>query len=52
MTYLGNALVHTVALDWMTIEVRAENRADVAHAAIGDAVSVSWNPEAVSVVTD
>ena len=52
VTYLGNALVHTVALDWMTIEVRAENRAGESVVNVGDHVSVSWDPGAVSVVTD
>ena len=52
VTYLGNALVHTVALDWMTIEVRAENATERPGAQVGDDVTVSWNPAAVSVVTD
>jgi len=50
--YLGNALVHTVALDWMTIEVRAENRLEAEVAAVGEEVTVSWDPGAVSVVAD
>ena len=52
VTYLGNALVHTVALDWMKIEVRAENRSNAEVASVGDDVSVSWEPGSVSVVSD
>lgn len=52
VTYLGNALVYTVALDWMTVEVRAENSKSAGIAAVGDDVSVSWHPDAVSVVRE
>ena len=52
VTYLGNALVHTVALDWMKVEVRAGNRLGDAVASVGEEVSVSWEPGAVSVVAD
>ncbi|MEL7155379.1 MAG: ABC transporter ATP-binding protein [Actinomycetota bacterium] len=51
-TYLGNALVHSVALDWMTIEVRTENGGETTPAAVGDEVTVSWEPGAVAVVAD
>ncbi|MEM8924028.1 MAG: ABC transporter ATP-binding protein [Actinomycetota bacterium] len=55
-TYLGNAMVHTVALDWMTIEVRLENSrpqgADNWTPQPGDKVSVSWDPDSVVVVAD
>ena len=50
ITYLGSFLVHTVALDWMEIEVRTENPADGSGPAVGDEVSVSWEPDAVSVL--
>ena len=50
MTYLGNARVYTVRLDWMEIEVREENRPGAALHAPGAAVTVSWDPSAVSVV--
>ena len=52
VTYLGNALVYTVALDWMTIEVRSEATHEPPAADIGDDVTVSWEPGAVSVVTE
>jgi spermidine/putrescine transport system ATP-binding protein len=52
VTYLGNALVHTVALDWMTVEVRTEATHETPVAVIGDDVTVSWEPGAVSVVSD
>ena len=50
MTYLGNARVYTVRLDWMEIEVREENRPGTALHAPGAAVTVAWDPSAVSVV--
>jgi len=52
VTYLGNALVYTVALDWMTIEVRSEATHEPPVAGIGDDVTVSWESGAVSVVTE
>jgi spermidine/putrescine transport system ATP-binding protein len=52
VTYLGNALVFTVALDWMQLEVRTENRPDLDRPEVGDDVTVSWEPDAVSVVND
>ncbi len=50
VTYLGNALVYTVALDWMQLEVRGENRPDAVRLSVGDDVAVSWEPGSVSVV--
>jgi spermidine/putrescine transport system ATP-binding protein len=52
ITYLGNALVHQVALDWMTLEVRSDNHAQASGFNVGDTVSVSWDPDGVAVVTD
>ncbi len=55
ITYLGNALVHTVDLSWMTLEARSENRSESrteTDATIGDQVTVSWEPVDISVVTD
>ena len=52
VTYVGNALVHTVAVDWINIEVRAPHRPGEAAPGVGDDVSVSWDPEAVTVVAD
>jgi len=52
ITYLGNALAYTVGLDWMTVEVREENRAGGQVGDVGSRVWVSWEPDAISVVTD
>ncbi|MDW3217425.1 MAG: ABC transporter ATP-binding protein [Acidimicrobiales bacterium] len=52
MTYLGNAVILTVALDWMRLDVRIEKRADTALPEIGSEVAVSWEPDAGSVVED
>ena len=52
ITYLGNALVYTVALDWMQLEVRDENRPEMERLSVGDDVSVTWTPGSVSVVGD
>ena len=51
MTYLGNARVYAVRLDWMEIEVREENRPGATLHTPGTDVTVSWDPTAVSVVT-
>ncbi len=51
-TYLGNARVYEVALDWMRIEVREENRPGAIFRQPGSPVSVTWDPSAVSVVAD
>jgi len=52
ITYLGNARVYGVKLDWMNIEVREENRPGVDLHEPGDDITVIWNPDAISVVTD
>jgi len=52
VTYLGNALVYSVGLDWMQLEVRSENRPDIARLEVGDPVTVAWRPGAGTVVTD
>jgi spermidine/putrescine transport system ATP-binding protein len=52
ITYLGNALVHFVALDWMRLEVRSENHPGMVTPAVGEEVTVSWEPGSVSVVED
>ena len=52
ITYLGNALVYRVVFEWMTMDVRAENRPGVEQASVGDNVSVSWEPAAATVVQD
>jgi spermidine/putrescine transport system ATP-binding protein len=50
-TYLGNAVVYTVGLDWMQVDVRIENRPDVDRFDVGNSVSVGWHPDAISLVT-
>lgn len=52
VTYLGNALVYRVALDWMTIEVRSATGAGTEPVRVGDPVTVSWAPDAISLVGD
>ncbi|MEM9204041.1 MAG: ABC transporter ATP-binding protein [Actinomycetota bacterium] len=52
MTYLGNARVYHVRLDWMEVEVREENRPGASLHAPGTDITVTWDPGAVSVVTD
>ncbi len=52
LTYLGNALVHTVAVDWINLEVRAENRPESFVASVGADVSVTWGPGDLTVVAD
>jgi ABC-type Fe3+/spermidine/putrescine transport system ATPase subunit len=52
ITYLGNALVYRVALDWMTVEVRSTTNTQTDPIGIGDVVTVSWAPDAISLVGD
>ena len=52
VTYLGNALVYRVVFEWMSMEVRAENRPGMEQASVGDEVTVSWEPAAATVVQD
>jgi spermidine/putrescine transport system ATP-binding protein len=52
ITYLGNALVYRVALDWMTIEVRSSTNTQTGPIQVGDVVTVSWAPDAISLVGD
>ena len=51
VTYLGNAVVYQVALDWMQIDVREENRPDADRHDVGAEVTVSWDDRAVALVT-
>jgi spermidine/putrescine transport system ATP-binding protein len=51
VTYLGNAVVYQVALDWMQIDVREENRPDADRHDVGSEVTVSWDDRAVALVT-
>lgn len=50
ITYLGNARVYGVKLDWMRIEIRQENRPDADLYEHGDEITVYWNTDDVSVV--
>ena len=50
VTYLGNARVYTVQLNWMEVEVREENRPGAAQHEPGTQVSVWWDPGSVWVV--
>ena len=50
--YVGNALVHSVAVDWINIEVRTPYRSTETPLQVGDEVSVSWEPGGVTVVGD
>jgi len=52
ITYLGNAIVYRVGLDWMEIDVREENRPDSERLEAGDDVTVSWDDRAVAVVSE
>jgi spermidine/putrescine transport system ATP-binding protein len=51
VTYLGNSLSYTVALDWMKVEARANNDPGADRFQVGDDVAISWAPDAVSVVS-
>lgn len=48
-TYLGTAISYRVAIEWMRLDVRVENRNDD-RLEVGAAVEVSWEPSAVSVL--
>lgn len=50
ITYLGNAIVYEVELDWMSIEVRVENRPGSDRFAPSTPVSVSWSDDAIALV--
>ena len=50
VTYLGNALVYTVMLDWARLEVRRENQPGGYRPHVGEEVAVSWTLDAISVV--
>ncbi|MYB09228.1 MAG: ABC transporter ATP-binding protein [Acidimicrobiia bacterium] len=50
VTYLGNALVYTVVLDWARLEVRRENQPGGYRPHVGQEVAVSWTLDAISVV--
>jgi spermidine/putrescine transport system ATP-binding protein len=50
VTFLGSSIVYQVALDWLTVEVRTENRPSVPRRDVGDDVALWWRDDAVAVV--
>jgi spermidine/putrescine transport system ATP-binding protein len=50
VTFLGNSVIYQVTLDWLTVEVRTENRRSVPRRDVGDDVTVWWRDDAVAVV--
>ncbi|NNF53174.1 MAG: ABC transporter ATP-binding protein [Acidimicrobiales bacterium] len=52
VTYMGNSLAYTVAIDWMEVEVRTENRPSVARLNPGTNVALTWLDTGASVVAD
>ena len=50
VTFLGSSIVYQVTLDWMTVEVRSENRPNVQRRDVGDEVTLWWRDDAVAVV--
>ena len=52
VTYLGNSIIYTVALDWMSLEVRTENHPGEERPQVGDEITVSWRSGAGSVVAE
>ncbi len=51
-TYVGNAVVYVVNVDWIEIEVRSTNDRPSDRFAVGDPVEVSFDSEHASVVED
>ena len=50
VVYLGNAIVYTVAIDWMHLEVRSSETSNSRYSE-GDEVTVSFDPKYVSVAS-
>jgi ABC-type Fe3+/spermidine/putrescine transport system ATPase subunit len=48
--YLGNAIVYSVSIDWMHLEVRSSETSNSRYST-GDEVTVSFDPRHVSVVS-
>jgi spermidine/putrescine transport system ATP-binding protein len=51
-TYVGNAVVYVVSIDWIELEVRTANDQPGDRHEVGDPVEVSFAPDHVSVVED
>lgn len=52
VTYVGNAVVYAVNVDWIELEVRASNDAPHDRHEVGDPVTVSFASEHATVVED
>ena len=52
VTYLGNAVVYGVGVDWMHLEVRCPATLAAERWDVGDDITVSFEPEHAAVVTD
>jgi spermidine/putrescine transport system ATP-binding protein len=50
VTFLGSSIVYQITFDWLTIEVRNENRPGLVRHDVGEHVSVWWRDDAVAVV--
>ena len=50
VVYLGNAIVYSVSIDWMNLEVRSSETSNSRYSE-GDAVTISFDPQYVSVVS-
>jgi len=50
VVYLGNAIVYSVSIDWMHLEVRSSETSNSRYSE-GDEVTVSFDPKYVSVVS-
>ncbi len=50
VVYLGNAIVYSIAIDWMKLEVRSSETSNSRYST-GDEVTVSFDPHYVSVVS-
>ncbi len=48
--YLGNAIIYTISIDWMRLEVRCPATLAGHRRSAGDDVTVSFEPEHASVV--
>jgi len=49
-TFLGNAMVYSLGVDWLELEARLENRPSQQRFAAGDEISVWWRDDAIAVV--
>lgn len=52
VTYAGSVVSYGVGIDWMTIDVRIQQRPGQHRFEVGDEVAVTWHPDAVAVITE